>query len=49
MFIIGVTVNGEAMPLARWIGFFAIWVALIFLGSDLWKSGRASNQGIAQS
>ena len=49
MFIIGVTVNGEAMPLARWIGFFAIWVALICLGSDLWKSGRASNQGIAQS
>jgi chloramphenicol-sensitive protein RarD len=49
MFIIGVTVNGEEMPLARWIGFFAIWVALIFLGSDLWKSGRASNQGIAQS
>lgn len=49
MFIIGVTVNGEAMPIARWIGFFAIWVALICLGSDLWKSGRASNQGIAQS
>jgi chloramphenicol-sensitive protein RarD len=49
MFINGVTVNGEEMPLARWIGFFAIWVALIFLGSDLWKSGRASNQGIAQS
>jgi chloramphenicol-sensitive protein RarD len=49
MFIIGVTVNGEAMPLARWVGFFAIWIALICLGSDLWKSGRASNQGIAQS
>ena len=49
MFIIGVTVNGEAMPLARWVGFFAIWIALICLGSDLWKSGRATNQGIAQS
>ena len=46
-FSIGVWVNHEAMPTARWVGFIAIWLALITLASDLIKSGRTVNNSIA--
>jgi len=46
-FSIGVWVNNEAMPTARWVGFIFIWLALITLAGDLVKSGRAVNNSIA--
>ena len=46
-FSIGVWVNNEAMPTARWVGFIFIWMALITLAGDLIKSGRTVNHSIA--
>ena len=40
-FSIGVWVNNEAMPTARWVGFIFIWLALMTLATDLLKSGRS--------
>jgi chloramphenicol-sensitive protein RarD len=48
-FSIGVWVRHESMPTARWIGFFIIWGALITLGTDLWRSSRAVNNGVTES
>ena len=47
-FAIGVWIRHEAMPVARWIGFFVIWVALIALAFDLVKSGSAADNRITQ-
>lgn len=46
-FSIGVWVNHEAMPTARWVGFIFIWLALITLASDLLKSSRTVDNSIA--
>jgi chloramphenicol-sensitive protein RarD len=46
-FSIGVWVNNEAMPTARWIGFIIIWLALITLAADLLKSSRTVDNSIA--
>ena len=46
-FSIGVWVNHEAMPTARWVGFIFIWLALMTLATDLLKSGRSVNNSIA--
>lgn len=48
-FSIGVWIRHESMPTARWIGFLFIWGALITLGTDLWRSSRAVNNGITES
>lgn len=34
-FLLAITVFGEAMPPARWIGFVLVWIALIILTADL--------------
>jgi chloramphenicol-sensitive protein RarD len=47
-FSIGVWINHEEMPTARWIGFFVIWLALATLGTDLVRSSRAIDNRIAQ-
>ena len=47
-FSIGVWVLHEDMPAARWIGFLVIWLALAALATDLVKSSRAVDNGIAQ-
>lgn len=47
-FAIGVWINHEAMPTARWIGFVVIWMALAALGTDLVRSSRAIDNRIAQ-
>ncbi len=47
-FSIGVWVRHEDMPAARWIGFVVIWLALLALATDLVKSSRAVDNGIAQ-
>ncbi len=46
-FSIGVWVRHEAMPIARWIGFVIIWVALIALAVDLVRSSRAVDNSVA--
>lgn len=43
MFMVGIFVNHEAMPLGRVIGFGFIWVALAFLGADIVRTKRNSN------
>ena len=48
LFSIGVWVRHEDMPAARWIGFVAIWLALIALGTDLVRSSRTIDNRIAQ-
>ncbi len=47
-FSIGVWVRHENMPTARWVGFFIIWAALATLGTDLWRSSRAVNNGVTE-
>ena len=41
MFLIGIIVFNEPLPISKLIGFLFIWVALGFLGRDLYKSGRS--------
>lgn len=41
MFLIGIIVFHESLPISKLIGFLFIWVALGFLGRDLYKSGRS--------
>lgn len=40
-FSIGVWINHEAMPAARWVGFLIIWVALFALATDLVKQTKS--------
>ena len=40
-FSIGVWINHESMPAARWFGFLIIWGALIALAIDLMKSTKS--------
>ena len=44
MFLVGVVIFHEPLPVAKIIGFIFIWIALTFLGTDLVKSGRSVNQ-----
>jgi chloramphenicol-sensitive protein RarD len=39
-FLIGVWVQHESMSPGRWVGFFFIWIALIWLSGDLIKENR---------
>ncbi len=47
-FSIGVWIRHEDMPAARWIGFVVIWLALLALATDLVRSSRAVDNGVAQ-
>lgn len=44
MFLIGIVVFDEPLPAIKLIGFLFIWIALGFLGKDLYKSGRSVDQ-----
>jgi chloramphenicol-sensitive protein RarD len=48
-FIIGIWVKHEIMPTARWVGFFIIWIALITLAFDLYKSGSSTDNSLTQA
>jgi chloramphenicol-sensitive protein RarD len=39
-FILALTVFHEEMPLARWIGFFVVWIGLAFLTTDMLRQAR---------
>ena len=43
-FLIGVLLLGEAMPVARLIGFVLVWVALIILSVDMFRATRRSRR-----
>jgi chloramphenicol-sensitive protein RarD len=45
-FALGVWVLHENMPVARWAGFVIIWIALVVLATDLFRSNRAVNHSI---
>ena len=44
MFLVGIVIFHEPLPVAKIVGFIFIWIALTFLGTDLVKSGRSVNQ-----
>jgi chloramphenicol-sensitive protein RarD len=43
-FVIGVYIFHEEMPLARWLGFVLVWIALTMLTIDLFRSARAARR-----
>jgi chloramphenicol-sensitive protein RarD len=42
-FMLGVFLRHEQMSAGRWVGFFIIWISLIFLATDLIKSSGSVN------
>lgn len=44
MFLVGILVFQEELQLSKLIGFIFIWGALAFLGTDMFKSGRSTDQ-----
>jgi chloramphenicol-sensitive protein RarD len=47
-FLIGVFLLGEAMPPARLVGFVLVWIALVILSVDAFRSARARSRASAQ-
>ncbi len=43
MFLVGIIVFHEPLPISKVVGFIFIWAALAFLGTDLVKSSRATD------
>ena len=43
-FVIGVYYFQEEMPFVRWLGFALVWIALIILTIDLFRSSRAARR-----
>lgn len=41
-FLVALTILGEKMPPARWIGFLLVWTALVILTTDALRRSRAS-------
>jgi chloramphenicol-sensitive protein RarD len=38
--LIGIVIMSEPMPIARWIGFLIVWVALAVFTADVWKNRK---------
>ncbi len=38
--LIGIVIMSEAMPIARWIGFVIVWLALAVFTADVWKNRK---------
>jgi chloramphenicol-sensitive protein RarD len=47
-FLIGVFVLQEAMPAARWWGFGLVWIALVILTIDMFRSQRATQSAASK-
>ncbi len=47
-FLIGVLILAEPMPLARWIGFALVWLALVILTIDMLRSYRISRLSVPE-
>ncbi len=48
-FAIGILIRHEKMSQGRWVGFILVWVALVLLSIDGFRSSRAINDSIAES
>ena len=48
-FLLGITVGGEPMSASRWIGFAAIWAALILFSADTVRSRRQPREVLEAS
>lgn len=48
-FAIGILIRHEKMSQGRWIGFIFIWIALVLLSVDGYRSSRAINDSITES
>ncbi|MDE0572375.1 EamA family transporter RarD [Demequina sp. B12] len=48
MFALAVTYFGEPMPWTRWAGFSLVWVALVVLTVDGWRSRARKPQAVVQ-
>jgi chloramphenicol-sensitive protein RarD len=46
-FLVGVLLLGEAMPAARLVGFVLVWIALIILSVDMFRSTRSARRADA--
>lgn len=44
MFVIGITIFQETLSFIKLLGFIFIWIALGFLGRDIYKSARSINE-----
>ncbi|MGA1158612.1 MAG: EamA family transporter RarD [Candidatus Nanopelagicaceae bacterium] len=49
MFLIGVFINNEDMAATKLLGFAFIWLALIILSRDLFKSSRSIDDSVAKT
>jgi chloramphenicol-sensitive protein RarD len=47
-FLIGVFLFREDMPFVRWLGFALVWIALIVLTIDMFRSNRASRRAFLE-
>ncbi|MFJ8112556.1 EamA family transporter RarD [Streptomyces sp. NPDC096132] len=45
-FLLGVVYFGEEMPAERWAGFGLVWLALVLLTADAWRSARRPKGGV---
>lgn len=39
-FLLGILYFHESMPLERWAGFALVWLALVLLTTDAWRTAR---------
>ena len=47
-FLIGVFIFREDMPVARWVGFALVWIALVVLTIDMLRSNRAARRAVIE-
>ncbi len=47
-FLIGVFIFREDMPVARWVGFTLVWVALVVLTIDMLRSNRVARRAVVE-
>ncbi|WP_416977574.1 EamA family transporter RarD [Streptomyces sp. T028] len=45
-FLLGVVYFGEEMPAERWAGFGLVWLALVLLTADAWRSARRTKGAV---
>ncbi|MCF4139817.1 EamA family transporter RarD [Streptomyces sp. Tue 6430] len=48
-FLLGVVYFGEAMPPERWAGFALVWLALVLLTGDAWRTSRRTARALRAS
>lgn len=46
-FVFGLTIFGETMSPARWVGFVIVWTALVIFSLEAWQTRRRSRRPVA--